>query len=295
MNRTRVAISFLLVALLLGTTLPFSRSYASGQIVRRGAPRRPVASNAMGTGLEFRLSEGADQASSREQPPAAQATPLSDTDTASVLSRLPQPKTDAQDEQEFAFRERSLPPPRTGQTIAATFPPPDERATPDVTAAGPLEVLRHAPEGEVPLAPHLTVTFSQPMVAVTSQTEAAKEVPVRLTPEPPGAWRWIGTKTVLFEPDGRFPMATEYKVEIPAGTRSANGGTLATSSRWSFSTPPPQVKTSYPTDGPHPRKPVIFVEFDQRIDPAAVLRTIRVRSGRTTFNTRLARQDEVAA
>ena len=41
---------------------------------------------------------------------------------------------------------------------------------------------------------------------------------VWVNPEPPGEWRWVGSRTLLFEPVGRFPMATDYKVEAPAGT-----------------------------------------------------------------------------
>ena len=43
-----------------------------------------------------------------------------------------------------------------------------------------LQVLRYMPEGDVPLAPELSVTFNQPMVAVTSQDDAAKTKPVKL-------------------------------------------------------------------------------------------------------------------
>ena len=65
-----------------------------------------------------------------------------------------------------------------------------------------------------------------------SSVLAVKEVPVKLTPQPEGEWRWVGTKTILFEPallpdtkggSNRFPMATEYRVEIPAGARDASG------------------------------------------------------------------------
>jgi uncharacterized protein YfaS (alpha-2-macroglobulin family) len=247
-------------------------------------------------GLRFRLSEGAEAS---EQPPEARvaaATRLSDSEVQNVLKRLPPVKAEAGDEQEFALRESSLPVPRTGKTINAVFPAPNEMNRPDVTAnAGPLEVLRHSPEGEVPLAPQLSVTFSQPMVAVTSQAElAAGNVPVQLTPQPQGRWRWVGTKTLLFEPVGRFPMATTYQVSVPAGTRSATGAAaLVKSSTWSFSTPPPQVKKKYPEDGPQRRDALIFLEFDQRIDPASVLRTIKVSSEKTALNMRLATAQEI--
>jgi hypothetical protein len=180
-----------------------------------------------------------------------------------------------------------LPPPKTGQTINASFPPADNVGLPDQTAFGPLEIVRFAPEGEVALAPHLTITFSQPMIAVTSVMDlAASQVPVKLSPATPGKWRWLGTKTLIFEPEGRFPMATNYSVEIPAGTKSANGGVLATAKRWTFATPPVQMKSSYPNDGPHKRNPVLFAEFDQRIDAAAMLKSIRLTAGNASWRDR---------
>ncbi len=126
------------------------------------------------------------------------------------------------------MREASLPPPRTGRTARASFPPGETAARPEAATAGPLEVLRRMPEGDVPLAPHLSITFSQPMVALDSHAGLAREAsPVRLSPQPPGEWRWVGTRTLVFEPEGRFPMATDYRVEVPAGTRAATGGALA--------------------------------------------------------------------
>ena len=132
------------------------------------------------------------------------------------------------------------------------------------------------------------------MVSITSQEEAAETVPVKLSPQPPGKWRWVGTKTLLFEPAVRFPMATQYSVTVPAGTRSANGGTLTQSRTWSFDTPPPTLKTRYPDDdSTRPRDELMFVEFDQRIDPATVLRTIKVRAGNEEIRTRLATKEEI--
>jgi uncharacterized protein YfaS (alpha-2-macroglobulin family) len=245
-------------------------------------------------GLRFRLSQGIDQPESRPASNLAPTTSLSENETENVLKRLPAIKIEASDEQEFALRDRSLPPPRTGKIINVAFPPAENISSPETKEAGPLEVLRYAPEGDVPLAPQLSVTFSQPMIAVSSQEEAATNVPVKLSPQPPGKWRWVGTKTLLFEPAGRFPMATRYSVTVPAGTRSANGGTLATSKTWDFTTPPPTAKNTYPAgDSTQPRDALMFVEFDQRIDPSSVLKTIKLRAGRVEIKTRLATRAEI--
>ena len=122
-------------------------------------------------GLRFRLSQGVDQPEARPTSNLAPAVPLSEDETANVLKRLPPIKTEASDETEFALRERSLPPPNTGKTIPVSFPASENISRPETTATGPLEVVRCAPVGDVPLAPNLSITFSQPMVAVTSRSK----------------------------------------------------------------------------------------------------------------------------
>jgi uncharacterized protein YfaS (alpha-2-macroglobulin family) len=250
------------------------------------------------TGLVFRLSEARDenQRQTRQQIARPATESLSDEATQNLLKRLPPIKVEGDDEKDFSLRDRSLPPPRTGQTISEAFPQAGGGDRPEQAASGPLEVLRVSPEGEVPIAPHLSVTFSQPMVAVTSNEDlSASQVPVKLSPQPAGKWRWLGTKTLLFEPAGRFPMATDYSIEIPAGTKSAAGGALGAAKRWTFSTPPPQVKSSWPTAGPHPRNPLFFIEFDQRVEPDSMLKKIRLSASGRVWTLRLATADEIEA
>jgi alpha-2-macroglobulin len=247
-------------------------------------------------GLRVHLSEGADQPEVHPATKLAPTTSLSNVETEAVLKRLPPIKTEASDEAQFALRPQALAPPRTGLTVMQPFPAAKEVAPPDSTTAATLEIIRYSPEGDVPIAPNLSVTFSQPMIAISSQEEAAKYVPVKLAPEPPGKWRWIGTKTLLFEPDGRFPMATQYSVSVPAGTRSATGQTLSNDKTWTFATPAPTVKTTYPESKEgRPSDTLMFVELDQRIDPAAVLKTIKVTAGTTQPRLRLATNKEIEA
>jgi uncharacterized protein YfaS (alpha-2-macroglobulin family) len=291
----------LILQMTFGSLPPQTRAAAPNEEADAPAPVAQGEGGGEPQGLRFRLSEGAEESgrqSPAATPSAARAEKISEAEAARVLQRLPPLKAREGDEQDFALREKSLPPPRAGQTVLAAFPAPAEREAPDAAAAsGPFEVVRYSPSGEVPLAPQLNVTFSQPMVAVTSQEEAAREVPVRLSPEVPGRWRWLGTKTLIFDPAGeRLPMATEFTVSVPAGARSASGGSPKTAATWKFSTPPPQLKTKHPEGGPVRRDAIMFVEFDQRIDPAAVLRTVNVRAGAAgNLPLRLATADEIAA
>ncbi|MEE9415545.1 MAG: hypothetical protein V3V01_09690, partial [Acidimicrobiales bacterium] len=126
----------------------------------------------------------------------------------------------------------------------------------------------------------------------------ALEVPVTITPELPGRWQWIGTKTLRFEHDpdifDRLPAATEFTVEIPAGTTAATGSRLAQAFSWSFATPPVGVVEIVPANGATlGLEPLFFVRFDQTIDPAAVLETISLTANDDEFALRLATSDEV--
>lgn len=217
-----------------------------------------------------------------------------------IYRRLPALVAEEDDAAEFLRRVGSKPRPRTGETVVGEFPPASERAKPVVDVpAGPLEVVRFQPEGEVAGAPRVSVTFSQPMVAVTSHAETvAKGVPVELNPQPAGTWRWIGTKTLLFEPSAdAFAMATEYMLRVPAGTKSAvkNGGVLAKDFVGTFATAPLEVVRMYPEGGPSGLEPVIFLEFNQKVQKEALLKHVQVRMNGAVQEIRLARADEIEA
>jgi hypothetical protein len=247
-----------------------------------------------------RLSEGQAGLQTSAIVPSTSGEPIAADEVERILARLPALAAEAGEQADFRLPEDSLPPPRTGETIQEPFPPPPAAVTPEPAAAGPLEVLRFAPEGEISLAPFVNVTFNQPMVPLaTIEALAAEDVPVRLEPALPGTWKWLGTKTLSFEYDSaaidRLPMATEYVVTVPAGTRSATGGTLAATVRWTFSTPPPRLVASYPTSSPQPLDPLFLVAFDQRVEPQAALATLEVTANGRAVPVRLATEAEVDA
>ena len=250
--------------------------------------------------LVILLSAGQAQPEAVEPVSVAAGEPLSVEEIEQILARLPELITDPQDQVDFRLPEDLLPPPRTGETIEEPFPPPPPPVTPEQVEAGPLEVLRFAPKGEIPLAPFVNVTFNQPMVPLTTiEALTAEEVPVRLEPALPGVWKWLGTKTLSFEYDSseidRLPMATEYVATVPAGTESATGGVLAETVRWTFSTPPPRITANHPSSGPQPLSPVFVIAFDQRINPEAVLSTVQVTADSEQVGIRMASDDELEA
>ncbi len=248
----------------------------------------------------FTLSEGRTGWEAGEaRPPLAQATPLTQEQLQNLLTRLPSLQAESDDIEQTRLPDDLLPPPRPGEEVALPFPPPQSEAAPAGDADTPLRVLRFSPEGEMPPAPQLSVTFNQPMVPLGSHRELAPEdVPVRLSPAIPGDWRWVGTKTLLFEAEAegveRLPMATQYTVEIPAGTRSASGRELENPVSWTFRTPPPTLQKVHPADGTFAVEPVFFASFDQRIDPAAVIKHAQVTARGRRHALRLASAEEIA-
>ncbi|HSF80912.1 MAG TPA: alpha-2-macroglobulin family protein [Anaerolineales bacterium] len=252
------------------------------------------------TRLSIQLSEGGPEPQEVTALPLATGEPLPEDAIERILARLPEISVDTQDQVDFRLAQEPIPPPRTGETIQQAFPPPQQVIQPGVIPAGPLEVLRYAPEGEIPLAPFVSVTFNQPMVPLTTLEQLSEEdVPVKIEPSLSGTWRWMGARTLTFEYDSelidRLPKATEYRVTVPAGTQSQSGGVLAEAVTWTFSTPPPVVTNSYPYNQPQPLEPLFFIAFDQRINPAAVLESIKVRAGDQAVSVKLVDEADIQA
>lgn len=251
--------------------------------------------------LLISLSQGQSLPDAIAANPLVTGEPLTDEQIAQILARLPELTGQPTDEQDFNLPDELIPPPRPGTTIEQAFPPPPTDFAPPEVPTGPLEVLRYTPEGDIGLAPFVNVTFNQPMVPLTDLTSLTEaEVPVNLTPDIPGTWQWISPQTLRFEADlsavDRLPMATDFVAEIPAGTTSATGNALAETVRWTFSTPPVQMVSNYPASyEAQPLEPIIFVAFDQIVEPEAILAITRLTADGDSEAIRLATEAEIAA
>ncbi len=238
------------------------------------------------------LEEGQQQSSEVVPVAASTGEPLSEADLKKILARLPALPPAAEKQSDFKLAQDLLPPPRTGETVQQAFPPVAEAQPPEASLAGPLEVVRFSPEGEIPVAPFISITFNQPMVPVTTLKDLGMlDVPVKVVPELTGTWRWLGTKTLTFNYDSglidRLPKSTQYTVTVPAGTRSQSGGTLESAVEWTFTTPPVKITSKYPEGISQPQNPLVYVAFDQRVDPAAILKVTNLTAGGNPVGIRL--------
>ena len=259
-----------------------------------GTPSGSVAPASSG----LRLSEGRAQAAAAPLE-VVSGTPLDEAGVRAVLDRLPAWVLDPSQAEPFRFPTQSAPVPRAGATVDVPFPARVDAPPPDV-AGGPLHVLRFQPEGDVALAPFVTITFDQPMVPIATVGQLdGVAVPATIEPAIPGRWQWIGASTLRFDATSdvidRLPMATDFTVTVPAGTTSATGGALAQAVTFSFATPPATVQSVFPMNDSLSLVPVLVATFDQRIDPQAVLDTIDVKADGKRREIRLATDAEVAA
>lgn len=276
---------------------------SAGSAVGDGASegRIRAAADRTGTGLTVELSEGSASGSVAQAVRRVDGRALSEAEISAVTNRLPAWDSDVGgDSVDFNRPVESLRRPRVGNTIDNPFSPESDADLPDVDS-GPLEVLRVQPEGEVGLAPFMSITFNQAMVPLSTLAQIDEidvtDLGVKMTPALPGRWQWIGTRTLRFEHDpevfDRLPMATSYVVEVLEGTTSQSGAALAESVRFEFATPAPEMVSLTPQHDSLTLQPVFLATFDQRVDAAAVLETITLRSGGSERELRLATEAEI--
>jgi hypothetical protein len=158
-------------------------------------------------------------------------------------------------------------------------------------AHGPLRIVRYSPQTQDAQLDRLSITFSEPMVALGRVGDG--EFPVHLTPSPPGNWRWQDPRTLCFEPKGRFPNSTRFEVEVPAETRALSGALLGQSVSWSFSTPTVHAVWETPYSSSQNWMPLLVIDFDQPVEKLQAYRLFHLESRLGEVACRLARPDEM--
>ncbi len=228
------------------------------------------------------------------------ALPEPDSELASSATTAagftPDQHADAASEQSAHPARPTLADARTAEPLA--FSPFDQPSLPPAAPPEPPQIVLTTPAGAVAIAEQITVMFSQPMVALNPHAPpSAATVAAALVPAVPGSWHWQDSRTLVFTPVTRLPMATEYRVSVPA-LRALSGGVSAATT-WSFSTPPPKVLhverphwTS--AEDAHTRQ-ALALHFDQDIDRAALWPFLRLTANGAPLELTSASSAELAA
>lgn len=264
-------------------------------IGKNGLPKETPAmpdSNEEPRGLIMDITSSQPGGSVRPSAARADGEPLDGPAMEAVLSRLPS-FASPPEEKAFSMRPTTLPPPKTGGRIEKGFEEPVTGPAVPLPDDTPLEVLRFAPEGPVDLAPLISVTFSKSMVPLTTHEVLSEHpLPLIIRPELPWDAQWLGTQTLAVKSKTRLPMATSFSVEVPAGTTAIDGTALQDAVSWQFSTPAPKLIRFYPTGSSEPLNPLMFLAFDQDIDPELGLHEITAQAGKKSVALRLVPQSE---
>ena len=144
----------------------------------------------------------------------------------------------------------------------------------------PFGVVFGSPRGETSDASEVTLVFNRPMRALDLAGDEAT-APAKITPEVPGAWRWIGTHGLYFAPEGHLPRASTFVVTVPAGTRALDGSTLSAPFELKFSTQRPQLVSTTPWNGSTGLVPAtrFALQFNQPIADNEIRRAVKLASG----------------
>jgi uncharacterized protein YfaS (alpha-2-macroglobulin family) len=149
--------------------------------------------------------------------------------------------------------------------VAAAGVPPARTGAPD------LRVLSVAPQGPTSSAGEtqsVVVIFDRPMVALEQLPEGRGPALLKLDPPSNGRTRWLGTRTLAFTPDRRFPFATGIRVTVPAGTTALDGSYLKDDFSWAFATMRPRLIQHFPAEGQKWLKldTQVLLVFNQAVD-----------------------------
>ncbi len=178
------------------------------------------------------------------------------------------------------------------QALTASGKPINKSLEYKFTVAGPPVLSGHYPLAdvtEIPVDSKITLVFDRPIIPLSAvQGSGAKKYsgdwPVTITPAVAGSWKWLGTSTVEFAPQGKLTSATTYKVSVPAGITDLIGDKTKDDFSWSFTTTRPQVVGTDPSDGYDKVGPTpdLSVTFNLPIDLSSAKQTVQLMKGAYT-------------
>jgi uncharacterized protein YfaS (alpha-2-macroglobulin family) len=110
----------------------------------------------------------------------------------------------------------------------------------------------------------ITIVFNRPMVPLTTLTEKEKaELPITITPETPGKFKWISTRNLQFVPETTLIPSSDYTVEIKPGLYSLDGLAIAPVTH-NFVTRP--LRYEYVSSEQIGYRSPIIIDFNQPVD-----------------------------
>ena len=146
----------------------------------------------------------------------------------------------------------------------------------------PLEILSITPSGDdVPAGRQIVFQFNRAVVPVGRMDRKASEIPISITPEAKGQWRWLNTSTLacMLDEKSALTPATRYEVLVSPGIKAEDGATLNESVKHSFITERPEVVYTWFWTWKAPGMPVIRMTFNQPVSKDSVEKHLFMKIG----------------
>ncbi|MEO8549776.1 MAG: Ig-like domain-containing protein, partial [Kofleriaceae bacterium] len=212
---------------------------------------------------------------------------LAPAETAALLARL-EPLPAAGNGAAPVLRPPTAMPPGPGTIQPIAFVAPTGAAITDrplahIPLAPPaLEAPQILPTGNVSAESEIRVRFAETMVAVEKLGSTPADV-ATISPPVAGTWKWLDTRVAAFTSAApRLAQATPYTVTVKAGTKALSGAILTGEVKGTFTTPDVTFTGTYPFGNGKVRPDApIALEFDQDIDPAALLKFLTVTADKS--------------
>lgn len=132
----------------------------------------------------------------------------------------------------------------------------------------PLKVIGVFPSGDTPMVKQFTVTFNQQMVNLGDLKADPDMVPLEITPQMEGQYRWLNIYTLIFEPKTPLEGSLTGQIRVKAGAEAVSGARLEQDKVVSYSLPRVRLDRVNPRENKSglPLKPKFLLSFNQPID-----------------------------
>ena len=222
-------------------------------------------------GLSVKINSDSNAGSAGENDSLSNAyssTPLSEEDTASLLSALPK-QAQQPSQPAFAWRDGPKPPSHTELKKIEDWQP-GEAPEPPVSLE-PLKILSATPNGKISDVNSIQIRFSQDMYALGQQAEESGDKHISIAPEVEGNFTWLDTRTLRFEAQPGFAQATSYTVEVSSLIKAHSGNQLGSPYKFHFKTPAPKLNYHFPDNHPSvSQTPIVMLNFSTPVNPTSL-------------------------
>ncbi|MFK5951881.1 MAG: MG2 domain-containing protein, partial [Desulfobacterium sp.] len=145
--------------------------------------------------------------------------------------------------------------------------------------ANPLNITRITPGGEnVQSLRQIVIQFDRDVVPLGAMERSRDEIPVTITPDVKGQWRWLDTSALALQLDESQALqpATRYTLIMNPGITALDGTTLIDPVIHTFTTQRPRISWVNFQTWRSPGTPVMGLHFNQPVTPESVKACVKL-------------------